>query len=550
MKFDISVQNGTILDGTGHQGFPADLLIKDARIAAVDRTQSPHEAHQVINASQRIVSPGFIDVHTHADFIFASPRHHQLLEPFVRQGVTTMVTGNCGVSPAPMNSDCIDQFSAYWDCILPGEGLGWGWRTMSEFLHHIETLRPVLNMSQLVGHGTVRLDVLGYNRRSPTAGELETMRRHVRQSIEEGAAGLSFGLGYVPGIWADTAELIHVARGLPPNGHITVHLRGQTRFFDKAVEEMISVAEAAGASLQRSHFVPFKETYTEQFFSAYQLTESARARGMNIGYDLLPYAVASTTIFMLYPPWMLEGGLPAFFTRLGRREIRDRLIDEFKHRKPEWPQWKSGTWCDFEWDEEAGWGDYRFYGFRKKEHLAYEGLNLEAIAEDMSRNPFEALFDLTVAESGRLYYTSGSHDDEGFDMAMGMFLQLPHMSFMTDAVGIGRQAKHPSHYGTFPRFLARHARDWATFPLAEAIRKCTSLPAHQLGIKDRGVIREGAYADLVIFDPDTVEDMASFAAPYRYPQGIETVLINGAPVWHNGEYLGANERPGMVLRNP
>jgi N-acyl-D-amino-acid deacylase len=548
MQCDIVVRNGTVFDGTGGGEFRADILVKNGRIVGVEKARNRYDAELFINADGKAVCPGFIDVHTHAGFIFASSDQARLLEPFVRQGITTMVTGNCGTSPAPINQDAIEHVSAYWDCILPENGLSWNWQTMAEFLEHVERLRPIMNIAQVVGHGTVRLNAMGCGWRKPALQELEMMRAQVRQALDEGAFGLSFGLGYVPGVWADTDELTEVAREVGGGrGRITVHLRGQTTFFEKAVEEMIRVAETAGAPLQLSHFVPFNEEAANHFFRAYELTEAARTRGVEIGYDLLPYAVASTTIFMLYPPWMFDGGLPAFFERLRDPRIRDRLVDEFKHREPEWPQWETGTWCDKAYSEEVGWSMHRFYGFRSADLRRYEGLNLEAIAEDMGEGPLETFIELTLAEGGRLYYTSGHHDDEGFDMAMGGFLSLPHMACMTDAVGIGRRARHPSHYGAFPRFLGKHGRDWETFPLAEAIRKCTSLPASQLGLKDRGTIREGAFADLVIFDPETVSDTSSFAVPFQYAKGIEAVLVNGTPVWHLDEYR-EQQRAGMVLR--
>jgi N-acyl-D-amino-acid deacylase len=459
-----------------------------------------------------------------------------------------MATGNCGVSPAPMNHDYVGQLCTYWDCIMPHDGLPWSWNTMAELLDHIDRVVPAMNVVQLVGHGTIRINAMGYERRAPSAEELKTMRAQVRQALDEGAHGLSYGLGYVPGIWADTDELIEVARDLREcGGRITVHLRGQTAFMELSVKEMIRVAETTGVPLQFSHFVPYDEGYTEQFFKAYEATEEARSRGVNIGYDLLAYAVASTTVAMLYPAWMFEGGMPAFFERLRDEKTRERLADEFRHGEARWPTWETGTWADHRYDEEIGWSNHRFYGFRKPEHQRYEGLNLEAIAEDLGKNPFDALFDLTLDEGGRLYYTAGPHDDEGYDMAIGIFLKLPHMAFMTDAVGIGRRARHPSHYGSYPRFIGRHVREWETFTLEEAVRKSTSLPAAQIGLKDRGILREGACADIVIFDSDRLADRASFARPYQYSEGIESVIINGVPVWHEGRYR--HDRPaGRVVR--
>lgn len=549
MECDLLIRNGSIMDGSGSQAFEGDVAVRNGRIAAIGRLPEATAAHTT-DAKGLVVSPGFIDPHTHADFIFAWPEHHGVMESFVRQGITTMVTGNCGASPAPMNPDYLDQIATYWDCILPRSGLPWNWRTMREYLDHLETIRPALNIAQLVGHGTVRVNVMGYAPRRATPSETGAMREQVRQSLEDGALGLSYGLGYVPGVWARTDELIEVARDLPGfGGHITVHLRGQTEFFERAVEEMIRVAETVGAPLQLSHFVPFAADYTEQFFNAYEATERARKRGVEIGYDLLPYAVSSTTLLSLYPPWMFEDGLPAFFERLKNPKVRERLLHEFKTRGPEWPTWKTGTWPDHRYDKEAGWSRHRLHGFRKPENRKYEGVNLEAIAEDMGKDPFEALFELTLVENGRLYYTAGFHDDDGFDMAMGVFLRLPNMSCMTDSVGIGHRAPHPSIYGAFPRFLGRHGRDWATFSLEEAVRKCTSLPARQLGLPDRGVLREGAFADIVIFDRDKINDKAAFARPFLYPEGIETVIINGAPVWFDGQYRADSPAGHVITRN-
>ena len=548
MDCDTLIKNGLIFDGTGSESFRGDIIVTNGFIAGLGNLTREVNPARVIDAGGMAVSPGFIDVHTHAGFMIASPDHGEAMEPFVRQGITTIVAGNCGLSPAPVNRNYVEQLSTYWDCILPREGLSWKWNTMAELLRHMETVGPLVNIAQLVGHGTVRINVMGYDRATASPDQLRAMRSQVRQSLEEGAVGLSFGLGYVPGVWANTDELVEVARDLPAHdGHITVHLRGQTVFMERSVKEMIRVAETVGAPLQISHFVPYDAEYAEQFFKAYEATEDARSRGVEIGYDLLAYAVASTTVCMLYPPWMFEGGMTVFFERLGDPEVRERLVEELKHGKAEWPTWETGTWPDYRYDEEVGWGRHRLCGFRKTEHLRYEGLNLEAIAEDMGKDPFEALFDLTLEEGGRMYYTSGLHDDEGYDMALGAFLRLPHMSFMTDAVGIGHRARHPSRYGSYPRFLGRHVREWQTFTLEEAVRKSTSLPAEQLGLKGRGVIREGAHADIVIFDPERIIDKASFAEPFRYPEGIESVIINGLPVWHEGRF-NADAHAGQVIR--
>ena len=548
MDCDILIKAGKVFDGTGAEAIVGDIAIDDGRIVALGAMATDVNPEHVIDAGGKAVAPGFIDVHTHAGFMLASSQHHSALEPFVRQGITTVVAGNCGFSPAPVNRDYVDDVATYWDCILPREGLSWTWTSMAELFDHLESVGPLVNVAQLVGHGIIRINVMGYDRSPASPEQLKAMRAQVRKALEEGAVGLSYGLGYVPGVWANTDELIEVARDLPEfGGHMTVHLRGQTVFMENSVREMIRVAETVGVPLQLSHFAPYDPDYTDCFFKAYEATEEARARGVEIGYDLLAYGVASTTICMIYPPWMFEGGMQAFLERVADAKVRERLIDEIKHWEPQWPTWETGMWPDHRFDEEAGWGGCRLHGFRKPEHQKYDGLNLEAIAEDMDQDPFNALFDLTLEEGARLFYTSGSHDDDGLDNAIGVFLNLPNMSFMTDAVGIGHRARHPSHYGSYPRFLGKHVREWETFTLEEAVKKSTSLPAAQLGLKDRGIIRESAHADIVIFDPDGIIDKSSFAEPHQYSEGIETVIINGIPVWHEGRFR-SDAPPGQIIR--
>jgi N-acyl-D-amino-acid deacylase len=551
MSADILIKNGRVIDGSGSPGCQADLVIEGDRIADVG-SFSDARASRVIDAAGLVVTPGFIDIHTHAEFNLVSPTHHRTMEPFVRQGITTMITGNCGASAAPLSSDSVDYFSTYFECLLPEEGLPWDWVSFGEFLEKVEDTRPILNMGQLVGHGTVRLNVMGFSPKRATADELASMRSMVRRALEEGSMGISYGLGYIPGLWAPTDELIEVARDLQPHdGHISVHLRGQTVFLEQAVDEMIAVAETVGVPLQLSHFAPFGEEYLENFFRAHGSIEKARARGVEIGYDLLTYATSSTTVLSIYPMWMFEGGLPRFFALLREPDTRERIVRELKEQVPRWPSWETGTSPDNKYElaggDSSAWGDYRLHGFRKPENREHENRDLATIADSLGKDILEALFDLTIEEEGKLYYSTSSHDDEDLDRKLGLLFALPEMSCMTDSVGIGLGAVHPSVYGVFPRLLGRHVREWKTLSLEDAVRKCTSLPASQMGIADRGTLRRGFLADVVIFDPDTVIDTGSFANPHQYPVGIETVITNGVPVWHEGVF-DHGAAAGRVLR--
>jgi N-acyl-D-amino-acid deacylase len=548
---EILIKGGTVIDGTGSPRVGADVMIREERIADVGRLDSPDSAY-VIDASGLTVSPGFIDAHTHAEFNIASEQSRMTMEPFIRQGITTMVTGSCGVSAAPLNRDCIEYLSSYWDCLLPEARLRWDWETVGEFLAQFDRGGSVLNIGQMVGHGSVRICTMGFSSRKPSAEELARMRTIVRQSLEEGAIGVSYGLTYVPGIWADTDELIEVARDLPDfDGLISVHLRSQTVFFEQAVAEMIRVGETLGVPLQLSHYAPYRSEFVDPYLRTFEMTERARERGMRIGYDLLTPPVSSTTICHLFPPWMFENGFSAFLERLADAGIRRRVVDELA-REPVWPSWETNTlaenMCSYaDPDGNPSWMEFRLNGFRRPEHTKYEFETVASIARDLGKDPFEALFDLTLDERGGLFFTGVGVDDDEVDKLAAALFQLPHYSFMTDSVGIGRRARATTIYGTFPRFIGRHVRVWKTFTLEEAIRKCTSLPAQQHGFFDRGVIRRGNRADLVIFDSAKVLDKATFAKPYQYPEGIETVLINGVPVWHEGQ-LHTEKLSGRVVR--
>jgi N-acyl-D-aspartate/D-glutamate deacylase len=548
----ILITNGSVLDGSGTPATRTDLRLRDGRIVELGPGLEP-QAERVLDATGLTVAPGFIDAHTHAEFIIASDRNAHYMEPFIRQGITTMVTGNCGVSPAPLNATCGDFLRRYWDCLLPGEGLGWQWRSVGEFLQRLSDVGPVVNVAQFVGHGSVRMSVMGYRSGRPTDEELGAMRALVRQSLEEGAIGVSYGLSYLPGIWSDTEELIEVARDLPQlGGRVAVHLRSHTGFLERAVAEMLRVAETLDVPLQLSHYAPFGVEFVEPYLRTLESVARARERGLEVGCDMLTPPVPSTTALQMLPPWLFEGGFEVFRERLSDPDVRERVREELE-RDPDWPSWETGglaeNSCSIR-DAEGNpvWTQYRLNGFRSPAHRRYEFMTVDSIARDLGVDAYDALFDLTLAEGGGIFFTGTGVDDDEFDRLAGSLLyRIPEYSFMTDSVGIGRGARATTIYGTYPRFLGRHAREWETFTLEEAVRKATSLPAAQFGLADRGVIRVGNRADLVLFDAALVRDTATFAEPYQYPVGISSVILNGVPVWHDGSF-DTEARAGQVLR--
>jgi N-acyl-D-aspartate/D-glutamate deacylase len=553
MKQGMLIKNGVIIDGTGRPGFRTDLLLRGGRIEAIGSLPDP-QVLPVIDADGLTLTPGFIDAHTHADYILADEDSVKYMEPFVRQGITTMITGNCGGSPAPANKRVREFLSAYKPIMLPREGLSWAWASMGDFLNVVERQGIPLNMGQLVGHGTVRLHVMGCRPDAPDREELSAMRRLVRESLEAGALGLSYGLAYVPGLWADTDELIEVGRDLAAyGGLIAVHLRNHAHFLDRAVAEMLRVVEALQVPLQISHYVPFGVSYAEQYARSLERVNEARERGHRIGYDLLSPPVSSTTANQLFPAWLFEHGMPGFLSQLADPRVRARVKEDFQ-REPEWPSWENRTWAENTLafvDEEGrpNWLSMRLNGFCEPQNRRFEFQTVRDIARQLERDPYDVLMDLVAEEKGRLYFlgfSSDSIDLDDVDRACAPLYAMPDYSFMTDSVGIGWGARTPTIYSTFPRFIGRHVRQWKTFTLEEAVRKATSLPAAQYSLPDRGRIERGCRADLVLFHPERIVDRASFEQPYRYPEGIETVIINGVPVWHEGRF-DAQASAGQVL---
>lgn len=551
MDQKIIIKNGKVLDGSGAAGEVVDLLISQEKIQHVgDCSGIP--ADITIDAQGLTVAPGFIDTHTHAEFSIAATNSCEYMEPYIRQGITTMVTGNCGVSAAPVTPATVEFLSGYWDSLIPEEGLAWDWQTMGEFLGRFSDTKPIVNLAQMVGHGTVRMNVMGYSAGKANPEQISRMRSMIDQALEQGAFGLSFGLGYVPGLFADSSELIEVGRDLARhNGIMTVHMRNHASLLLKSVEEVIAVADTLQVPLQISHFAPYREEYIEDFFKAHELVQEAKARGALIGFDMLSPPVSSTTACQLFPSLLFMDGFQGFLGKLGDAKTCAYLREETE-KTIQWPPWETNTFTEDMYDLVQGgkvpvWQQYRLNGFRRPENLRFEFRPVEEIAAELNMDVYQALCSLMRAENGRLFFTSTGIDDDELEATAALLYQIPGYSFMTDTVGIGKGARATTRYSTFPRLLGRHVNQFKTFLLEEAVRRCTSLAASQIGLTGRGAIKEGYVADITVFDSDKLIDKASFGQPFQFADGVSTVIINGNLAWHNGNYLPSGPT-GEVLR--
>ena len=523
---DIKLEGGRAIDGTGRPALRADVGIKGEAIAAIgDLSLEP--AGLTIHATGLTVTPGFIDVHSHSDWRLWSNRR---AESKIRQGVTTEVVGNCGFSPAPVSDEFRGEMRGF-ALYLPA-GMDFSWRSMRDYLRRYGEGGTSLNVVQLVGHGTVRLAAMGFARRRPTASELAVMERLVDAAMEDGAWGLSTGLIYAPGSYAETDEIVALARRAAGRGFYASHIRGEGATLLVAVTEAIRVGREAGLPVEVSHVKAAGRPSWGKVKEALALIDGARQEGLDVTADAYPYAASSTSLRTLLPDWVLEGGIDAMLERLASPAIRERIRAEVQD---------SGEGLA----RGLGWEDVMIACAPSRPDA--EGRRLSEIASAGKEHPLEAAMDLIVAESGKGHIVLFQlHEDD-----LRRALVHPQVMIGSDGSSLAVSGElaagkpHPRSYGTFPRVLARYVREEGLIPLETAIHKMTGLPAARLGLRDRGVLRLGAKADLVAFDAEHVADRATFDDPHRYPVGIEHVLVNGRLVVRDGEHTGT--LPGRVL---
>lgn len=496
---DLVIRNGRVIDGTGVPAREADIGIRGGRIVSVGRITDT--AARTIDATGLVVAPGFIDVHTHVDEIATQPA----IPHFVRMGVTTVVAGNCGTSA----TDVATAFTA------------------------IEAAKPALNYATLIGHNTVRREAMGTVNRQATPAELKVMEGLVEKAMRDGAVGFSTGLQYVPGTYADTAEIIALAKVAAARGGLyATHMRNEGTELEKAVAESINIAESAKLPLEISHLKVDAPSRWGSSAKALEMMDAARARGVRVNADQYVYDAASSNLGIRFPSWVLEGG---------QEKITERLADE--------ATWQTIRAEMRELIRERGLEDYSFARIAEyRSDRSLNGLTMPQASQkvlgkaDLATQQ-EMMRRMLMAGGASMVYHFMGDDD------IARILRHPMVSIASDS-GLntfGEGVPHPRGYGNAVRALGLYARERKVISLEEAVRKMTSLPADQFGFADRGRIATGKAADLVIFDAATVGDVATYAAPHAYPAGIAHVIVNGTLVVSNGQQTDA--RPGQVLRH-
>ncbi|MBC7243249.1 MAG: D-aminoacylase [Anaerolineae bacterium] len=522
---DYLIRNGRIVDGTGNPWFRADIGIAGGRIAAI-RHHLDLPARHTIEAEGLTVCPGFIDMHAHSDWwLLTNPLHH----PKLLQGVTTELLGQDGFSLAPWPAQEADMLRRLVAGMNGNPDLAPSWQSFAGYLEALNAARPSVNALSLVGHGTLRVGVVGMANRPASAAELAEMERLLHQSMEEGAAGLSSGLIYAPCYFAQREELVRLCRVVAGYGGIfVVHLRSEGDRLLEALEEVLDIAAESGVALHVSHFKVFGRPNWGKSILALERLERAREAGIDVTFDQYPYTAGSTSLSVLLPPWAHEGGAEALLARLQDPAAREQMRRDMEQ--------------DTSWDNflAAVGPENIFITWVGSERNRWAvGKSLLAIAGCMHKPAAEAVMDLLWEEQLAVTMVDFCMSEEDVERIMRHPLQM----VSTDGLLAGRP--HPRAYGAYPRVLGHYVRERRLLPLQEAVRKMTSLPAQRLGLRDRGLVREGYWADLVIFDPAVVADLATYEAPCRHPAGITHVFVNGVLSAAGGEHLG--QRAGRAL---
>jgi N-acyl-D-amino-acid deacylase len=521
MTHDIVITGGLVVDGTGAAGVRADVAVTGDRITAIG--PGPFPARTRIDATGCAVTPGFIDLHSHADFTLPSC---PAAETVLAQGVTTLITGNCGQSPFPVRDPDESRLSTAFR-EFP---LSYDWTDAAGFGAAVMAAAPAVNVGLQIGHNALRVAVMGQADRVPDADELAAMCGAIETVAgQPGVVGFSTGLIYIPGLFAESAELDTLVRTAAENDLLySTHMRSETFHVVEAVAEAIATAERTGARLEISHLKAMGPENWGAVTTALELIDAARGRGVDVTTDVYPYTASSTDLFSRLPKWAVDGGRPGLLRRLLDPALRSRIADELRAR----------------FGRDIDPDGVVIADLPPGEFRSYIGWSIAKIGHERGTDAAEAALDVLAAHAGSATIINHAMSEDDVRAVLAHpWASVASDGWMLAPAGAGRP--HPRSFGTFPRVLGRYVRDQGVLTLEEAIRKMTSLPASRIGVTDRGALAVGAAADVVVLRPDSVQDTSTYEDPWQLAEGVRAVLVNGTPALLDDEVTG--ERGGQLI---
>ena len=524
--YDLVIKGGQLIDGSGAPAQQLDVGIKEGLIAEIGQIPT-RRARAVCEAKGMVVSPGFIDAHDHTDIqLLVNPK----AESAVHQGITTVMSGNCGFSPFPLADSTYEEMKA---SLKEQYGLELDWRDIRGFLARIETQGTAINYATLVGHGAVRGKAMGFDDRAPTEAELTTMKNLVEAAIKNGAFGLSSGLEYAPGSYAQPEELIELCRVVARWGGVyATHMRSEGDYLLESLAETFRVARESGVSVQISHLKVAYPRNWSKIDEALASLDRAKAEGLAVMADRYPYLAGSTGLSFYFPLWAKQGTTEDFLRRLQDKKLEKKFRQHLAEQEKKLGSWEKVV----------------IAAVVTEKNRVFEGLSIQECCRRTGKDPFTFMRDLLVEEKNRVGMITFMMKEEN----LKRILAHPLVCVGCDGAAIapygplGKGKPHPRHYGTFPRVLGKYVREEKILHLDKMIHKITAKAAEKFGLDKRGRLEPGYYADVVVFDPTRVIDKATWTNPHQYPEGINHVFVNGVQVIENGEHTG--RLPGRVLR--
>ena len=537
---DIKIINGIIVDGSGKEAYKADLGIIGDKIAKIGDL-SGEDTKTIIDAKGQVVSPGFIDMHTHSDMSLVYDRNACSR---IRSGVTTDVIGNCGIGVAPVKEENRQLLLDYLGTRIVGSmpvKLELPWSSYESYVKYMEENPPAVNVAPLLAQGPIRIYEMGFSKEEPTDKELENMVELADECMQEGPLGMTSGLVYLPGEYTTQNELVELCKKVAKyDGFYATHMRNEGDEIFEAMDEAIDVAKKSGVRLHISHLKCLGHKNFGQTDKLFAKINKAREEGVKMSFDVYPYNAGMTSLSALLPPWMFEGGVDKMVERLTDEKNRKQIVHDIENGLPGWQNFGGSL---------RSWDDVTIVSVTKDEDSWMEGMKLTEIAAKGDKDVYNTMFDILYKENGRVQITVVLMDEKDVETILchpDSMVGSDSMSLATEGL-LAKTSTHPRAFGTQAKVLGEFVREKKCFSLEEGVKKLTYNIAKILKLEDRGLIKEGNFADIVIFNPDTIKDMATYKDPKQYPVGIDTVLVNGVVAFKDGEQLDV--LPGRFLKN-